>query len=415
MARRNSLPPAGPTHTSAPDPPGDAGRLAGAAAIGLSVVPYQREQHEDGLVSLYARTLGKHVGAHRSAILAAMSDRMPGRDRGPVRLVVVDGKRVAGTLGYMPAEFLLRGERIPVRFTCDLLVDPSYAAAALRVRKTLGIMLAESARSAGEFLVGGMWMTGTSHRIHLAAGFDDAMTLPSYTLALRPQAFVARRGLPPHRAAAARCCLTALQAYALGSARVAAGARGLSVRAVERSDASLDDAWLRLARTYALTRVRDAAYLDWKYADHPRLRYRMLLVYRGSEPAGYMVWRLPTPDDECARAIVLDFLTARGDAGALRALVGRVVLDARAGGAESVSILTTQPWAAAALRYLGFLPRAARNTWVVAGWQNHIPPGWLHDPEPWHLCMGDSDGDLWSGILRGNPGLAAPLHRRETA
>jgi hypothetical protein len=61
-----------------------------------------------------------------------------------------------------------------------------------------------------------------------------------------------------------------------------------------------------------------------------------------------------------------------------------------------VSVLTTQEWAVRALRAFGFFPRASRNTWVVAGWQNRIPKEWLNTHGAWHVVLGDSDGDIWS-------------------
>jgi hypothetical protein len=97
--------------------------------------------------------------------------------------------------------------------------------------------------------------------------------------------------------------------------------------------------------------------------------------------------------------VIVDFLASKGDARTLRLLTSRVVLDAKEAGMESVSVLTTQPWAARTLRGLGFLRRATGNAWAVAGWQSYIPREWLHEPEPWHLVMGDSDGDIWTGTL----------------
>ncbi|HEX5131695.1 MAG TPA: hypothetical protein VFX92_04310, partial [Candidatus Krumholzibacteria bacterium] len=148
---------------------------------------------------------------------------------------------------------------------------------------------------------------------------------------------------------------------------------------------------------YGVTRVRDAAYLNWKYMDHPSLVYRALVARRGAEVVGYMIWRLAPPGAGELRAVVTDFLVGHGDADAFRGLIGRVMVDAGAAGMESVSILTTQPWAVGVLRNGGFMPRAARNTWVVAGWEAHMPAEWLRDIDAWHVCLGDSDGDIWTG------------------
>lgn len=388
----------------------------GARVTALPIVPYEHERHAEGLLSLYERVLGEEACSRRRALIDAIHERMPGRDRHPLRYVVLDGDRVAGTLGCLPADFIVNGERVPARFTCDLLVDPCYAAAGLRLeRRTLGMQLVERARLGGGFFAGGLWMTHASHRIHLAAGFSEAMVLPSYTLPLDPRPFVSRRELGRVKAGAALAALTVLRAGAIGRARLSLLRRDIRVEAVDRIDTALDATLLELARGYAVTRVRDAAYLNWKYADHPTLGYRILVARRADGCAGYVVWRGATPDDECRRAVVVDFLTAKGDARTLRKLMSRVVLDAGADGMESVSVLTPQPWARTALQRLGFLPRPGGNSWVVAGWENHVPPDWLLDPDRWHICIGDSDGDMCSGIPPVKPGVSAPPRRRETA
>jgi GNAT superfamily N-acetyltransferase len=357
----------------------------------LPVVAYRPEQHADALFRFITKVLGAQVCERRRRVIETMHTTMPGHDRFPLRHVIVDGDRVAGTLGYMPAEFWVNGERVAVRFTHDLLVDPDYRGAGL------GRLIVDNARALGDFFPGGMWMTDPCRKIHVDCGFRDATPLVTYSLVLDPAAFVARKSMPAPRGYASRVALVFNRALALARARRLAGSA--SLREVERFDPSMDAVWEKLARGYRITRVRDAAYLNWKYSDHPSLDYRNLIAVRGDAPAGYLVWRLAPPGAGEKRAVVVDFLTASNDADALRRLIARVVLEAHAAGMESVSVLTTQPWAVRALHGLGFMPRAARNTWVLAGWENVIPEEWLRDNAAWHVCLGDSDGDIWTGSI----------------
>jgi hypothetical protein len=240
-----------------------------------------------------------------------------------------------------------------------------------------------------------MWMTQPCHQIHVRCGFDEATPLSTYSLVLDPGTFAARKGLSFLKALAARIGLGVNRVLALTRARrEVAGAQLLETR---RFEPATDATWSKLAAGYGVTRVRDAAYLNWKYADHPTLAYRNLLVKRGGETTGYLIWRLAPPGADEKRAVVADFLVAKGDAVAFRQLMARVIVDANSAGMESVSVLTTQLWAASALRKLGFLPRGTRNTWVVANWHPHMPAEWLRDLEAWHVCLGDSDGDIWTG------------------
>lgn len=357
----------------------------------LPVVPFEPAQHGDALFRFIAKVLGETACAKRRRVIETMHTTMPGHERFPLRHVIMDGDKVAGTLGYMPADFWIDGKRVAARFTHDLLVDPEYRGGGL------GRVIVDNARALGDFFPGGMWMTDPCRKIHVTCGFDEATPLVTYSLVLNPAAFVARRGMTELMGIAGRAALTATRLLALRRARREAARATL--REVPRFDPALDDVWEKLASGYGITRVRDAAYLNWKYTDHPWLAYRSLLALRAGEPAGFLVWRLAPPGAAEKRAVVADFLVAKNDAASFRQLMARVILHAESSGMESLSVLTTQPWAAAALRAFGFLPRAERNSWVVAGWQKVIPAESLRDTDAWHVCLGDSDGDLWTGSI----------------
>jgi hypothetical protein len=317
---------------------------------------------------------------------------MPRRERAPIRHVAVDGSRVVASLGHMPADFWVKGRVVPVRFTHDLLVDAEY-----RGVHFLGKRLIANAFASGEFFPGGMWMTDPSYQLHLWCGFDSVTPMTTYTLVLNPSVFVARKGVTTPLRGLSRYALEVPLAVSLRTMRRRARRGGATIAAVDRLDAALDSHWARMAGGYGITRVRDAEYVNWKYADHPHLRYRIVLASRGGNAAGFLIWRLAPEGAREQRAVVVDFLVEKGDRATFHSLMAHAVGGAREAGMESISVLTTQPWAARVLRWLGFFPRGARNTWVIAGWRDHIPAEWVADTESWHVCMGDSDGDMWSG------------------
>ena len=147
----------------------------------LPVVAYERERHEPALKRFTEKVLGATVCANRQRVIDTFHDRMPGRERLPLRHVLVDGDIVAGTLGYMPTEFLVNGTRVASRYTHDLLVDPEYRGAGL------GKLIVAHAHALGDFYPGGMWMTGQCHKIHQQVGFDDVANLVTYTAVLDPE------------------------------------------------------------------------------------------------------------------------------------------------------------------------------------------------------------------------------------
>ena len=354
----------------------------------LTVVAYQRDVHEPAYLRFIAKVLGPAECEHRRAVLASMHERMPGRDRFPLRHVILDGDRVAGSLGYMPADFWIGGERVPVRFTHDLLVDPDYRG------QGLAKLVVDNARALGDFFPGGMWMTDPCYKIHLACGFDDAAALTTYTLALDPASFVAQKEMPPFKRMVARAALGFTRLRTLAHANRTLARAGNDVQAIDRFDPALDATWARLGTSYAITLARDAAFLNWRYAEHPHLKYRFATAKKNGVVAGFMVWRPSTAGEK--RAVITDFLVEKGDVATFERLLSHAIVHASMGGCHSISILTTQAWAARTLRSFGFYPRGARNTWVIAGWQNRIPKEWLADQDPWHVVISDSDGDIWS-------------------
>jgi len=359
----------------------------------LPVVAYDRALHEPALKRFTEKVLGAEMCARRQRIIDTYHERMPGRERAPLRHVLMDGDIVAGTLGHMPVEFLVGGKRISARYTHDLLVDPEYRGGGL------GKVIVGHARELGDFYPGGMWMTGACWKIHQTCGFDDVAELVTLTAVLDPASFTARRNFSPLKAVVGRAGLGVKRMQALQRARkIVAGAHN-SIVTLDRMDPAHDPAWLELAATYDITRVRDAAYVNWKYADHPVLDYRVVVASEAGKPSGYLVWRDAPAGLAEQRAVIADFLVARNDARTLEELVARVLLDAAAEGIDAVAITSTQSFAVEAVQRLGFVAGGGRNSWVIANWKGVMPAEWVTDLERWHMCMGDSDGDQWTGSM----------------
>jgi GNAT superfamily N-acetyltransferase len=361
------------------------------AATELTVIPYDHEKHGAAQVRFLGEAFDAEKVAARKRVLDWMFAAMPGRDRAPLRHVIMDGDRVAASMGHLPVDFLIKGEVKAVRFTHDLLVDPRYRGKGLAKR------IVENSLRYGDFLPGGMWMNEACYKIHLASGFTDMPPLVTQTLVLDTEAFTERKEMSGLKGAVARATLDVVRARTLRSA--AAGceeARRGRAKPVDRFDPAKDGAWLELLKGYGIARIRDAAWLNWKYIDHPNLDYRGLVAEKNGNITGYLIWRKAPASDPEKRAVVVDFLVAHGDARTLKCLLAPVIVEAAEAKMAVLSILTTQPWAIKLLRTMGFFPRGARHWWVIGGWRGVIPEDWASDPAAWHMCMGDSDGDIWT-------------------
>ncbi len=356
------------------------------------IAAYEKSKHEASYLRFLEKVLGPEKFAVRKKAVLWLHDRHPLAGRVPLRFVVKDGERIAGSMGHMPADYMIKGERVPVRITHDLLVDPDYRGQGLAKK------IVDNAKDTGDFYPGGMWMNDPCYKIHRSCGFEDVLPVATQTLVLDPKAFVARQGLGGAKGAAVQTLLSVGRVRAMR--RVTAAAKGSAgetvLREIPEFSPALDEAWLSMIKTYGIAACRDAAFLNWKYTRHPVVRYRVLLAERRGKPSGYLVWRLPLEGGVENRASIVDYVVERGDTAALQSMAAAVIIEASAARVEALSVMTTQPWASKLLRSFGFLPRRESHTWLVANWERHIPAQWLRTHEPWHVCLGDSDGDFWT-------------------
>ncbi len=359
----------------------------------LPVVGFEKEKHEAAYLRFLEKVLGTDTFSTRKIAVAWLHDHHPLTARAPLRFVVTDGERIAGSMGHMPADYVIKGERTPVRITHDLLVDPDYRGQGIAKR------IVDHSKSTGDFYPGGMWMNVPCYKIHRACGFDDVVAPTTQTLVFEPKPFVRRHGFNPAKKAAALVALGLARTRAMKKARATVSSTGgeSAVRTIREFDPALDARWLSMAKSYDIAACREAALLNWKYARHPVVRYTLLVAEGGGEAMGYLIWRLPMDGDPERRAVIVDFLVEKGDTATLGTMLSRVILDAESVRAEALSVMTTQPRAVSLIRSFGFLPRREGHTWVVANWEGRISREWLQNHDSWHVCLGDSDGDFWTG------------------
>jgi hypothetical protein len=163
----------------------------------------------------------------------------------------------------------------------------------------------------------------------------------------------------------------------------------LEVRDVARFGADVDALWERMSGELRLALVRDARYLNWRYATHPDLRYglyecrerssgalRGLCVYTRSD------WLRPRT------GYIVDWLVPAADADATVALLVRCETQAAADGAHVLATLFNQVDPRfLAFQRLGFMVLGTSYFVVVATTRLDT----VFYRENWFLTLGDSD------------------------
>lgn len=137
--------------------------------------------------------------------------------------------------------------------------------------------------------------------------------------------------------------------------RLAGG--GLSGVWQEGFDAGFDELWTRCARPGRCLGVRDQAFLNWRFNQQPRHRYRVFAV-RSRIGGSLQMYFVCQQDGD---TLVIKDLLAENCGGELAEGLARLCLAARKTGVSSVSVqLLADEQATATLRGAGFVERDAR-------------------------------------------------------
>lgn len=190
--------------------------------------------------------------------------------------------------------------------------------------------------------------------------------------ALRPVGAVAYRGFD-----------------AVARALVAFG--GSTLSRVDHFDERADALWAKASRSYPVAVRRDAAYLNWRFAEFPRPGfYDLHYLLRGGQVVGWTVTRSGVRYGRTTGELV-DFLC---EPGSIPLLLAHVLAHMRAAGAFAVYCLHLNRRARLAFRMLGFVQR--RSGWAfmlhASDEITRLLP-MLRDPDRWFLTAGDSNVD----------------------
>lgn len=158
---------------------------------------------------------------------------------------------------------------------------------------------------------------------------------------------------------------------------------------VSRFDGSADALWNRIEAGFPMAIVRDARYLNWRYADCPSVRYRSFAIVNddGSWRAAFVVrenWTGPPILALC------ELICAHDDFAALARILTESVAFARRSGQQRVEtwIPDSHPFFTAALGR-GFLTENSPFNLCIKIYRPEITPEWAK--ANWWYTIGDSD------------------------
>ncbi len=159
---------------------------------------------------------------------------------------------------------------------------------------------------------------------------------------------------------------------------------------IPRFGPEFDRLWEAARGSYAMCVRRDAAYLNWKYADCPHLSYTLRAARRGGELVGFAVSRC-AEHDGLRLGWLIDVFAHAGDHAAKDALIGAALDGFRREGAARAQAFSLNAALRDDLARRGFFPGPSPMQFCVRSRVDHA--GALGDLGRWHVVFGDSDMD----------------------
>lgn len=166
---------------------------------------------------------------------------------------------------------------------------------------------------------------------------------------------------------------------------------GVLLGEVSRFDERFDLLWEETQHLFEIATVRDSRYLNWRYIDHPSIRYQIFsLEEGGGRVLGFIVLKY-SEKGEIRRGYVIDLLAVPGRPEVVRALVSKSLAFFKQ---EGVAIITC--WMFRHSPYYGILRRFGffgRPTDLILMTKSsgEISDDTLKEVRRWYVTMGDDE------------------------
>jgi len=332
---------------------------------GLTLRPY-RPGDEEGILALFQRVFGQERSlAHWRW---KFQDNLVGRH---IMLGVTEPGEVVGQYATIPVRATVDGKRFIFSQPVDSMIDPDYR----RGLKKPGLFVSIFLQFRDEYC--------RPDRAAVMYGFPipEPLRIGQRLMGYVPLHPIVKLVKPiggaPHR--------TPWQQLVelLHRGRV-------QVREVNRFDLSGDRLWARCERELRVAIVRDAAYLNWRYAECPDVKYRLLQAEEriSHRVCGLAVLRLGVRGQPVA--LLMDWMVPQGDWVTADRLLKRSCQEA-----ESAGLTELQAWMPRSSQWHEYLLRwgfyAIDSDYIFSAitYTPELPLERLHPL--WYYTMGDSD------------------------
>jgi GNAT superfamily N-acetyltransferase len=330
--------------------------------------------------ALYRRVFG-HDAADASRLRWDWQYRRnPNNPRGePEIWIAREGPAIVGQYATMPVRLAIKGREVKGSWGMDVMVAPE------RQRQGLGELLFRTwDRNVGASL--GLGLSDSSYRLFQKLRWPDVGPVPCFVKPLTRRAF--RRPnwpVPLNRL---------VSAIMVPLVKIVARTRPLAaeVRVLHRFDDSFTEFWQTVAPKFDVAVRRDAAYLNWKFASAPHVRYAIAALMRNGRVAGYAVYRHLT-EPRGRVTLLVDFLTDPADEAGIETLLRWVDREARDADSDKIRAFAMHAGFRRVLRRSGYFQVKSTMEFVIKVNDLEMPADFYEHTDSWHVTLGDSDQD----------------------
>lgn len=345
----------------------------------MSGLDRYRSDDRRALEALYRRTLGTEAAERLKLTWAWERRQNPGARGAEAPWVVREGTAIIASLVPRPVRVSLSGDDIRGAW----LVDPLVTAE--RDRQGLQELLVRAAQREHDITLAAQ-LSDSTRAVLDGLRAPKAMPLPCLVKPLSRRAL--RRPdwpQPVNRL---------VSAVTLPIVKVVARQRPLreSVEVVRRLDGSADELWALAAERITLAVRRDAAYVNWRFAEPPHARYAIAVLRRQGAVAGYVVYR-HAHEPRGRVTYVVDFLAVPGDDRALKTLLRWVDREARVADSDKIRCHALHAGFRKVLRRSGYFGVRSSATLSVKLHDTRATRTFYDSTDDWHFTLGDGSVD----------------------
>lgn len=350
------------------------------------IVREYREGDEGDLIALHREVFGSEADPEWWRWRYLGNSACP-----PIILVAVADQRIVGQYALVPVRVKMGNGECLACLSLDTMVHPDFRGAGMFTKLAEAAYAAAAGR--GFRFVYGFPNANSHHGFVSKLGWTDLHDgIPLWVRPLDSKAVIGKRFGDNRVIAGLGSCAVRAAMGVFKRPRKATGT--CTLRELQSLDERFDALWEEVSVRYPIALIRDRAYLDWRYAHRPNMRYTILAAERDGRLLGYTIPRV-MPKFGLRIGFIMELIVSPGDRQVSRDLLRGTFDRFEAEGADIAGcLMPPRHGDARLLQEMGwirvpkcFLPQDM--FWGVRPLQ--AADAYLTDPANWYISWGDHD------------------------